>query len=525
MTARWYRARTALAAVMLCLPLLAACGSSDNKRSAGATAASGAGTVTGAGEPAPLSGPEPTSMAGLDPESAEGRLLAKPWSGDLDGMMGRRFIRVLVIPDKMNFFFDGRVMRGVTYDAMREFESVVNVKLKTGATPVGLVFVPVRRDEILQALVAGRGDIAAGNLGISADRQRLVDFSDPLRDNVKVIPVGGPDAPPMTRLDDLSGKTVYVPASSVFPGLVASLNERFKKEGKPPVVVQAADENLEPADILEMVNAGIVPMTLSDSVTAEFWAKVFDRLHPYPDLPLVDTGATGWAFRKNSPKLKAIVNDFVGDHRVGTVFGNMVLRKYLASTKWVKNATSESERKKFNEMVGLFRKYGDQYDLPYLLVVAQAYQESALNPKVRSPAGAVGVMQIKPSTAAAKPIEIRNVTRLDKNIEAGTKYLRFLVDQYYKDEPMPRVEQGLFAIASYNAGPTRIRELRRKAAAQSLDPNRWFNNVELVAAQEIGRETVQYVANIYKYYLAYKMLEDTRAAKTGVAATKNSGRQ
>ena len=454
-------------------------------------------------------------MSALDPDSPESRLLSTTWRGDFDGMMARRFIRVLVIPDKMNFFFDGKMMRGATYDAMREFESAINTKMKTGTAPVGLVFVPVRRDEILQALVDGRGDIAAAGLGISAERQRLVDFSDPVRDKIKVIPVAGPDAPAMTSVDDLAGKTVYVPASSVFPGLVATLNERFKKEGKPPIVVQPADENLEPADILEMVNAGIVPMTLSDSVTAEFWAQVFDHLHPYSDLPLIDAGATGWAFRKDSPKLKAFVNDFVAGHRVGTAFGNAVLRKYLASTKWVTNPTAAGERKKFDQMVRLFRKYGDQYDLPYLLVIAQAYQESSLNPKVRSRAGAVGVMQIKPSTAAGKPIEVRHVERLENNIKAGTKYLRFLVDQYYKDEPMPRLEKGLFAIASYNAGPTRIRELRRKAEAQGLDPNRWFNNVELIAGQEIGRETVQYVANIYKYYLAYKMLEDARAAKAG----------
>jgi len=517
-------ARTSIAALILWIPLLAACGSQEPKPSGSSAPAPAAPAAQpSASEPAPLAGPEPTSMAALDPESPEGRLLAAKWSGDFDGMIARRYIRVLVIPDKMNFFFDGQVMRGATYDAMREFESVVNTKMKTGTAPVSFVFVPVRRDEILQALVDGRGDIAAAGLGISAERERLVDFSDPVRDKIKVIPVAGPDAPAMTSLDDLAGKTVYIPASSVLPGLVATLNERFKKEGKPPIVVQPADENLEPADILEMVNAGIVPMTLSDSVTAEFWTQIFDHLHPYPELPLVDTGATGWAFRKNSPKLKAFVNSFVDDHRVGTVFGNTLLRKYLVSTKFVKNATSESERKKFEEMVGLFRKYGDQYDLPYLLVVAQAYQESSLNPKVKSPAGAVGVMQIKPSTAAGKPIEIRNVDRLDNNIQAGTKYLRFLVDQYYKDEPMPRIEKGLFAIASYNAGPARVQQLRRKAKAQGLDPNRWFNNVELVAGQEIGRETVQYVANIYKYYLAYKMLEDTKAARAAAGVGPKPG--
>ena len=456
----------------------------------------------------------PPSPEPPDPSTPEGRLLAQQWTGDLDGMLKRRYLRVLVIPDKMYFFFDGSTMRGVTYDAMTEFDAFLNKKFKSARAPVGLIFVPVRRDEILQALVDGRGDIAVGGLGISPERERIVDFSDPVRDGIKVIPVGGPNTPPMKSVDDLARKTVYVPASSALAGLVANLNETFRKEGKPAIVVQPADENLDSTDILEMVNAGLVPLTLSDSVTAEFWAKVFDQLHPYSDIPLVDTGAMGWAFRKGSPQLKALVNEFVKDHREGTAFGNTVLRKYLASTKWAKNVIAGREVEKFKEMVALFRKYGEQYDLPYLLVAAQAYQESTLDQSARSPVGAVGVMQIKPSTAAGKPIEIQNVEELDNNIEAGTKYLRFLVDQYYKNEPMDRVTKGLFAVASYNAGPARIRQLRRKAEAQGLDPNRWFNNVELVAAQDIGRETVQYVANIYKYYLAYKMVTESTAART-----------
>jgi membrane-bound lytic murein transglycosylase MltF len=173
--------------------------------------------------------------------------------------------------------------------------------------------------------------------------------------------------------------------------------------------------------------------------------------------------------------------------------------------------------KKFTEMASLFRKYGDQYDLPYLLVVAQAYQESRLDNSVKSPAGAVGVMQIKPSTAAGQPIGITNVEKLPNNINAGTKYLRFLLNEYFKDEPMNRVNQVLFAIASYNAGPNQIQKLRQEAKAQGLDPNLWFNNVEFVVAKRIGRETVQYVGNIYKYYLAYKMVTEKTGQRAGAA--------
>ena len=134
---------------------------------------------------------------------------------------------------------------------------------------------------------------------------------------------------------------------------------------------------------------------------------------------------------------------------------------------------SESEMKKFQETVAFFKKYGDQYDLPWLLVAAQAYQESTIDQSKKSRVGAVGVMQIKPSTAANAPISITGVdASTEKNIQAGTKYLRYIADRYYKDAPMTRVNKGLFSIASYNAGPARIAQLRKKAQAQGLDPER-----------------------------------------------------
>lgn len=485
----------------------------------------GALSLAGCAGPSPAPAPEtkaPSASAPAPstpeppPDTLAELIQRERWTGELDDIVKRRYLRVLVIPDKMYFFFDGQQMHGVTYDAMREFETFFNQKMKTVRTPVNFVFIPVSREEILKALADGRGDIAVAGLGITQERLATVDFSDPTRDNVSVVPVTGPDTPPLKSLDDLAGKQVYVPLSTVLPPIINRLNERFKREGKPPIVIQPADENLEPTDILEMVNAGLVGMTLADAQVAQFWAKIYDKLRLHPDAAVVENGATGWALRKNSPRLKALANEFVKGHRVGTLYGNTLLNNYLKSTKWAVDATSGSEMKKFAEMASLFRKYGDQYDLPYLLVVAQAYQESRLDNSVRSPAGAVGVMQIKPSTAAGQPIGITNVERLPNNINAGTKYLRFLLDEYFKDEPITRVNQVLFAIASYNAGPNRIQKLRQEAKAQGLDPNRWFNHVELVVAKRIGRETVQYVGNIYKYYLAYKMLTEKTGQRAGV---------
>jgi membrane-bound lytic murein transglycosylase MltF len=211
----------------------------------------------------------------------------------------------------------------------------------------------------------------------------------------------------------------------------------------------------------------------------------------------------GYAMRKNSPLLKTELDAFVKTHRQGTAMGNVVLAKYLKSTKFVKSATSQAEIKKFQDLIALFRKYGQQYGVDWVLMAAQGYQESQLNQSAKSQVGAVGVMQVMPETG--KDMKVGDITQVEPNINAGIKYIRFMIDTFFKDEPMTDLNKALFAFASYNAGPGRVKQLRREAAQSGLDPNIWFNNVERIASKRIGRETVTYVSNIYKYYVAYTL--------------------
>jgi membrane-bound lytic murein transglycosylase MltF len=262
-------------------------------------------------------------------------------------------------------------------------------------------------------------------------------------------------------------------------------------------------------------------MIVMDSHKATFWAQIFDNIEVHPDIAVRKGGEIAWAFRKNSPKLKSVINEFVKGHKKGTLMGNIILKRYLKNTKYVKNSVAKGELKKFEAMVALFKKYAGQYEFDYLMVGAQAYQESGLDHSKRSPVGAVGVMQLLPSTAADPNVGIPEIEKLENNIHAGVKYLRFIVDRYFKDEPMDDVNKMLFAFASYNAGPARVRGLRDNAAKMGLDPNIWFHNVEVAAAKKIGRETVQYVSNIYKYYIAYRMVVD-RIEKKGQPLRDNS---
>ena len=418
----------------------------------------------------------------------------KTWTGDYDGMVKRRAIRVLLPNSKMAYCADQGKLRGISYESFKEFEKVINKDQKDKALQIRIFFMPMRNDELLSALAQGKGDIAAANLTITPERQKLVDFSDPVLTDVKEIVVTGPNGPKLTSLEDLAGQEVWVRASSSYYGSLQRLNVSLKKAGKSPVNIQPVDELLQDDDILEMVNAGIFPITVMDNHIAEFWAQVFKGITLHPDLALNTGGKIAWAIRKNSPQLQKKVNDFIKDHKKGTLFGNMMFKRYLMKVDWIKNPLTEAELKKFRATIEFFKKYAGEYSFDWLLIASQGYQESQLKQDLKSPRGAVGVMQVLPSTAAHPPININNVTRLDNNIQAGVKYLRFMIDNYFQDEKINTFNRYLFAMASYNAGPAKISALRKKAAQQGLDPNQWFNNVELVAAQDIGQETVQYVS-------------------------------
>jgi membrane-bound lytic murein transglycosylase MltF len=432
-------------------------------------------------------------------------LVTTKWTGDLDGMVERRLIRVLTAYNKTLYFVDRGTERGMTADQGRLLEAELNKTLGTGTLKINVVFVPVSRGELLPALLEGRGDIVMGNLTITPERRKEVDFVDPWIANVDEIVVTGPDGPAIASLDDLSGQEVFVRRSSSYFESLTKLNERFAQEGKKPVTLTEAPEELEDEDLLEMAAAGLVKVLVVDNHTAWFWQRVLPGLKLYPGVALRTGADIAWAIRKDSPKLKAALNQFLARNGKDSLNARMIFRRYLLNTRYVKNATVDEQLQRFRALLTFFRKYGGQYSLDWMLMAAQGYQESRLNQAAKSHVGAIGVMQVMPATG--KELKVGDITRVEPNIHAGVKYIRFVIDHYYKDEPMDDLNKVLFAFASYNAGPGRIRQLRREAAARNLDANTWFDNVERVAAERIGRETVTYVGNIYKYYVAYTLVQ------------------
>jgi membrane-bound lytic murein transglycosylase MltF len=487
-------------------------------------------TACGGEKPAPPAAPQPPVEAeaplppsALDtnlPPSLRDRLL-QPFSGDLDAMVTRRVVRIGVPFNRTFYFVDKGTQYGVVYDYGLLFEERLNKHFKTRpGNRIFVVFVPLPRDMLLPALVDGRVDLVAGGITVTPEREEYVDYTDPTRTNVSQILVTGPGAPAMTAVEDLSGKEVFVREKSSYQQSLLALNEKLEAQGKPPVVIRAAPPNLEDDDLLEMVNAGILPAIVVDDYLANFWKKIFKNLTVHQDVAVRTGGMLAVGVRKKSPRLTAALNTFMQDHGLGTAFGNQIERKYLVHTRYATSASSTEGRRKFQAVVDLFRKYSDKYQMDFLLMAAQGYQESQLDHGARSRAGAIGIMQVMPATG--RDLKVGDIRKLEANIHAGVKYMRLLQDTYFRDEPMDDLNRGLFAFAAYNAGPGRIRQLRSEAGKRGLDRNVWFGNVEQVASERIGRETVTYVANIYKYYVAYRLVVEERERRKASMATMDA---
>jgi membrane-bound lytic murein transglycosylase MltF len=465
--------------------------------------------------------PQTASPYDALPESVQ-LVLDKPFTGDFDAMVKRRAIRVAVTFNRTHYFIDKGQERGLTYESLKLFENDLNAELKTGNLKVHVVIVPMTRNQLYPALASGKVDMVAAMVTVRPELEKLAAFSVPTRTNVNEVVVTGPGAPPIASVNDLAGQEVFVRKGSIYEESLLRLNEQLKAHGKPTVVINEAPDVLEDDDVLEMVNAGLVPITVVDDYLAEFWSKVFTSITVHSDIAVRSGGSLAVAFRKENPKLRETVNTWLGKHPKGDAFRNTIERRYLDSVKYAKNAAADTERQKLQAVAELFKKYGAQYNMDYLLMAAQGYQESTLDQDVKSPVGAIGVMQVMPPTG--KELNVGDITKVDANIHAGVKYMRFMMDQYFKDDPMDNLNKGLMTFASYNAGPGRIRQLRAETKKRGLDPNVWFGNVERVASERIGRETVTYVSNIYKYYITYKLLSDQRdrreAAKADLAKRK-----
>ena len=429
--------------------------------------------------------------------------LTESYTEDLDALLERKYIRVLTTYNRTNFFLAHGKLRGFEYDLLRQYRKALNKKTTRREIQIVFEFIPVSRDRLIPDLVDGYGDIAAAGLTVTPERQKQVDFTNSYLTDIDEVLVTHKSVAPIQDLTALSGHSVFVRRSSSYYESLLTLNRQLTAQGRRPVKIVQADENLETEDILELVNSGAIARTACDSHIADLWAEILTDIRVYGDVTLRKGGDIAWAVRKTSPALKASLDRFVKAHRRGTRLGNIFFTRYYENTTWIKNPLAGDSGKRLAEYTPLFKEFAARYGFDWRLIGAMAFQESGFDQSKVSPQGAVGIMQIRPETAADPKVGIPDVSRVENNIQAGVKYLNFLREHYFSDKAIRPRDQVRFSLAAYNAGPVKMHRARKKARNMHLDPNRWFRNVEMGMLKIVGQETVRYVSNINKYYVIY----------------------
>jgi membrane-bound lytic murein transglycosylase MltF len=432
--------------------------------------------------------------------------ISETYHDDLPGLLQKKYIRVLTTVNRTNFFVSDGHLVGYEYSLLKKYEKFLNKQINRKDLQVVLDFIPVARDELIPKLVNGYGDIAAAGLTITAERKKKVSFTKPYLTGIKEVVVTSKGGFYPQNCNDLSGRKVYVRKSSSYYQSLIDLNERFLKENKRPAQIINLSEEIETESILEMINSGAIGITVADSHVAKVWSQVLKNIEIHENVTLRSGSLLAWMVRKNNPQLLASLNEFLKTHKRGTLLGNIYFKRYYQNANKLKNPIEIEAWQKLKQHKEVIKRYAAKYDFDWLLILGMAFQESGLDHTRKSKAGAVGIMQILPSTARDKKVGIKNVDKLENNIHAGVKYLDFLRDNYFSNEEIRPRDQVRMSLAAYNAGPAKIRKVRKLAEKMGLNKNRWFRNVELAALRIIGQETVRYVSNINKYYVLYQTL-------------------
>ena len=431
--------------------------------------------------------------------------------GDLPEIRERGTLRVLVAYGVTAFSLQQGRPRGLEVDAMSDLEKRLRAHRPGDESPLRIVYVPTPFDRLLPDLAAGRGDVAAALLTVTEARSRLVDFSEPYVKDVSQVLVSNRNAAPVRAAGDLAGRVVHVPAGSSTVEGLRKLSGDLVAGGLPPVrVVEVPGESWE--GLLQMVAVGTFDHTVADDFLSALWARALPDLRVDGQVPLRGHGGFAWAVRKDSPALRSALDDLARRRRSRSDRDVAEsIRRYTRDPSRLRNALAPAHDGRRLAVEQALRKAAARYEFDWLLLAALAFQESRLDPRARSSAGAVGLLQVQPSTG--KWLGFPDVWPLQENALAGAAYLALLRRDHFEEPGIALEDRVHFALAAYNAGPARIAGLRRKAKARGLDPDVWFGNVELEAYRDIGQETPRYVENIVRYYVAYRLASEMAARK------------
>lgn len=431
--------------------------------------------------------------------------LSQPYKADLPHLRKLGIIRVLTVYSQSYFFIHQGQPYGIDYALLEEYQRLLRRHHAKGEPPMEVVFIPVPLENLMPLLEAGYGDLAAAGLTITPERRRRLDFTQPYLTGVNEVVVSHKSVQGLTSLDSLSGRRILVAKGSSYLASLHEFNRQLTSRGLKPVEIVVAPDVLTDEDILDLVNLGNAPLTVIDSPVAHMWSQVMPNLQVHPQLALRSKGRIAWLVRRDTPELLASLNRFLSKHRQGTLVGNVLIKRYFSDNQWIDDPNGVQERSRFSRFTQLFKKYGQMYGFDWLLLAAQAFQESHLDPTTISSAGAVGLMQVMPPAGGDRRAEIERLKQPEYNVSVAVKYLAHIRDHYFGDPGITLPVRDRFSLAAYNAGPTALSRVRRKSERMGYNPDLWFFNCEYGALHLVGSEPVDYVRNILKYYVSYRL--------------------
>ncbi len=388
---------------------------------------------------------------------------------------------------------------GVEYYRLRALEHALNARVADNQE-ITLKIIPRAKEQLLGALQRGEGDLAAPGELLDPAGVRGVEASAPVLDQVPLLLVGRKGERSYSRAEQLSGRTIALTSASAAGAAIEAINQRLALRKQAPIKVEWVDPTLAVEDVLEMVQAGIYPLTVVERPIAQRWARVMPRLRLDSKLQLAQPQALRWYVRPDAPMLRAAVDRFLATYRApdnqDAAFERIYRRQYR-----VHNPLARQDRQRLESLRPVLQKHAGDQQFDWLNLAALAFKESTLDPKARGTGGAHGLMQITPS--AAQRVGVSNTATVDGNVQASARYLALIRRKFFASPQLNERERMAFILAAYNLGPERVQAMRAEARRRGLNGNQWFFQTERIAMEQVGMGPVNFVNSVNKYYLAF----------------------
>ncbi len=423
---------------------------------------------------------------------------------DYDPANPPRRVRVLVAKGASTFFFRNGAPHGVEHAMLYQLELFLNRNRPASRAPTRLLYVPVEPGELIPALMAGRGDVAAGLMPVIPGVGQLVEYSSPYLDDRWCL-VRHRSRAAVPDLAALDGESLTLPKASFARRVAAS---------QPGLRIMDAAEGASTESLLVSINGGSDAVTLASQYVFKLWQKRLPNLRQ--DGCIDNAVNVSWAVAPQHPQLLAELNRFIATKgaRLASQAATQTQRFLPADGRADLPESAEGGLDRLAVLAPVFQVVAAANDMDWLLLAAIGQRESKLKGVTRQN-GPTGVMQVNPSTA--RKMGVKDPHGNEGNITAAARYLSYLRKMFTRSE-IAEDDQLYFMLAAYNAGEGRVQQMRRQAAKEGLDPNRWGGNVEIVARRMVGQRLLDYVSSVNRFYLAYQASERDSSPKAKVAS-------